>query len=292
VTDETLRLVLGTANLAEAEKPDAVLDAFYDAGGRAIDLANVYGEGAAERVVGDWLRTTGRRDDVALYAKGCHPPLCEPQRVSSEVETALGNLGTDRLDAFLLHRDDPRIPVEAWAEALLGELRGGTIEAVGVSNWSLDRFSELRAQLTGSDDDGGPAVFSNHFSLARMAEPPWPGCVAIDSASARALVGSGVTLLAWASLAHGYLSSDAGGGDPSISRHWDTRENRERRRRAAELARELGVTTAAVAIAYVLAHDGIRPVVGTRSVEHLADVLSAERLELPPEQLAQLEAVA
>jgi aryl-alcohol dehydrogenase-like predicted oxidoreductase len=171
---------------------------------------------------------------------------------------------------------------------LLVELGRGTIDAIGVSNWSVDRFRALRTQLSASGADG-PPVFSNHFSLVQMGEPPWPGCLAMDAGTARDLVRSEVTVLAWASLAGGYLSSDTGSLDAAIRRSWDTPENRERRTRTCELARQLGVAPAAVAVAYVLAHDGVRPVIGTRSPEHLAEALAAETLDLRPEQLAQLE---
>jgi aryl-alcohol dehydrogenase-like predicted oxidoreductase len=114
----------------------------------------------------------------------------------------------------------------------------------------------------------------------------------MDAETARELVRSEVTVLAWASLAGGYLSRDEGSLDAAARRSWDTPDNRERRARAGELARQLGVTPAAVAVAYVLGHEGVRPVIGTRSPEHLAEVLAAESLDLVPEQVAQLEGVA
>lgn len=288
MSEEPLRLVLGTANLAEDELTSRLLDQFYEAGGRAIDLANVYGDGASERAAGAWLRARRRRDDVVLYAKGCHPPYCKPDLVSDEVETALANLDTDRLDVFLLHRDDAAIPLQAWADALMEELHRGTVNQVGVSNWATERFLALRKQLSESGEDR-LGVFSNHFSLARMAEPFWPGCLEIDADTARTLNGSGVTVLAWASLAGGYLG-DRDSSDPAVERSWGTDENQRRRERAAELAELLGTTTATIAIAYVLAHEGIRPVVGTRSATHLSEALAAEMINLSSEQVAQLEA--
>jgi aryl-alcohol dehydrogenase-like predicted oxidoreductase len=287
MSGEPLRLVLGTADLTDDDLTCRLLDQFYDAGGRAIDLANVYGDGAAERGVGRWLRTRGRRDDVVLYAKGCHPPSCDPRLVSDEVDTALRNLGADRLDVFLLHRDDEAIPVHAWAKAVTAELQRGTIERVGVSNWTVERFRALREQLAAAGENC-VTTFSSHFSLARMAEPPWPGCLAIEADAARDLVNSGITLLAWASLAGGFLS-DRSGRDSTARRSWGTPQNEGRRARAARLAAALGATTATIAVAYVLAHDGIRPVVGTRSAAHLEEALAAERIDLSPEQVADLE---
>jgi 1-deoxyxylulose-5-phosphate synthase len=126
-----LRVVFGTATAGDEDLTGALLHQFYEAGGRSIDLANVYGDGDTERAVGAWLRTRRRRDDMLLFAKGCHPPVCEPSLVAAEVDAALRNLGTDRLDAFLLHRDDEAVPVETWAEALAEQLQRGTVRSVG-----------------------------------------------------------------------------------------------------------------------------------------------------------------
>jgi aryl-alcohol dehydrogenase-like predicted oxidoreductase len=288
MSDQPLRLVLGTANLGDDELASRLLDQFYEAGGRAIDLANVYGEGASARTVGAWLRARGRRDDVELYAKGCHPPYCDPAFVSNEVERALACLDANRLDAFLLHRDDPAIPVQSWAEALMEELHRGTVNQVGVSNWTPERFLALREQFSEAAADR-LSYFSNHFSLAEMAEPTWPGCLAIDAETARSLAASGITVLAWASLAGGYLG-DRESSDPAVQRSWGTDQNQRRRKRAVELAELLGTATATVAVAYVLAHDGVRPVIGTRSGAHLAEALAAETVNLSHAQVAQLEA--
>jgi aryl-alcohol dehydrogenase-like predicted oxidoreductase len=282
---EPLHVVLGSADLADDELTPRLLDQFYDAGGRAIDLANVYGDGASERVVGRWLRAGSGREDVALFVKGCHPPYCDPARVSDEVDQARANLGGDRLDVFVLHRDDPAVSVGAWAESLGQELERGAITAVGVSNWTTDRFVALREEFFG---DHRLTVFSNHFSLARMVEPPWPDCFAVDAGTAGELVGSGVTVLAWASLAGGFLSGRESLG-PAIRRSWGTPQNQRRLERAVELAEQLGETPATIAIAYVLAHEGIRPVIGTRSPEHLDQAVAAERIDLDPDQVDWLE---
>ena len=272
-----LRLVLGSADLRDDEVTPALLDQFVEAGGMALDVANVYRDGSAQRAVGRWLRS--RPAGVLLYAKGCHPPSCAPSQVRAEVEQARQSLGVERLDAFLLHRDDLAVPVESWVEALESELQRGAVASIGVSNWTEERFAALRELL------GEPALFSNHFSLAAMEEPPWPGCLAIDSAGASRLTGEGTVVLAWASLAGGYLV----GGERADSRSWASTTNDARRARAAELARELGTTRAAVALAYVLAHEGVRPIVGTRSPKHLAEALQAEMFQLSAEQVAYLE---
>ena len=69
-----------------------------------------------------------------------------------------------------------RLPVSAFADALLEQVGAGRIGGFGVSNWTIPRFRELQAYLDRIGEDGLVA-FSNHFSLAEMVEAPWPGCL-------------------------------------------------------------------------------------------------------------------
>jgi aryl-alcohol dehydrogenase-like predicted oxidoreductase len=270
------RLVLGTADLRDDAAAAALLDRFAEAGGTAIDLANVYADGESERGVGRWLRRTAAAP--TLYVKGCHPPYCVPELVPSEVDKAREDLGVDRLDVFILHRDDETVPVESFAEALQGEVARGSVGSFGVSNWRLERFDELARAL--GPDRSKLTVLSNHFSLATMVTPTWPGCLAMDRAQIDALAGTGTTVLAWASLAAGYF---AGLDSPS----WDSAENAARRTRAAATAAEWGTTATGIALAYVLHQpDYVRPVIGTTSEAHLDELFRAADVELTDSELA------
>jgi aryl-alcohol dehydrogenase-like predicted oxidoreductase len=277
-----MRLVFGTLHLPDTAVAERLLDRYVDAGGRALDVANVYQDGDASRTVGRWLANGPARRPV-LYAKGCHPPECRPDLVAAEVDHARTLLGADRIDVFILHRDDVAYSVSAWAEALLGEVDAGRIGAFGVSNWTIERTRELRSHL----DDLGAAdrlqAFSNHFSLARMVSAPWPGCLALSTGELRAVGDLGLSMLAWSSLATGYF---AGHDTP----HWDDPENRARRDRAAAVAKRLGTSAPAIALAYVLHQpEHVLPVVGTRSEAHLDEALGAEAIRLSPDDLAWLE---
>jgi aryl-alcohol dehydrogenase-like predicted oxidoreductase len=276
-----VRLVFGTLHLPDTAVAGRLLDRYVDAGGRALDVANVYQDGEASRTVGRWL-ANGAAERPVLYAKGCHPPRCRPDLVAAEVDEARTLLGVDRIDVFILHRDDTAYPVAAWAEALLAEVDAGRIGDFGVSNWTIERTRELRAHLDSIGADHLRA-FSNHFSLARMITPPWPGCLALSTDELRELGDLDVAVLAWSSLATGYF---AGHDTP----HWDNAENRARRDRAASLAEERGTTAPVIALAYVLHQPGhILPVVGTRSEAHLDEALGADAIRLSPDELAWLE---
>jgi aryl-alcohol dehydrogenase-like predicted oxidoreductase len=277
-----LRLVLGTLDLPDTSLAPRILDRFYAAGGRALDVANVYRDGESAQAVGRWLRARHSPDGVVVYAKGCHPPYCQPELVSSELDKARGLLDVERIDVFVLHRDDPSLPVAAFADALLEQVASGTIGSFGVSNWTVPRLRELQLHLDRVGEDG-LVVFSNHFSLAEMVAEPWPGCLAVDKQDLIALADTDLLILAWSSLATGFFA----GRDP-VS--WDSPGNRARRERATELAEELRTSAAAIALAYVFHQpDYVLPVVGTRSEAHLDEALSASQIELSPQQLEWLE---
>ena len=276
------RIVLGTFAVDDNEAAPALLDRYYAAGGRALDLANVYRDGEAAQAAGTWLRKRGLAGDMVLWAKGCHPPACHPDLVQQEVEHALRLTGLEYLDVFLLHRDNPEVPVQAWVDALDAEVAAGRIGAFGVSNWRLGRTRELAAAAAGRGDHGLVA-FSNHFSLAELVAEPWPDCIAVTKAELPELAGLGLRMLAWSSLATGYF---AGLEQPS----WVSPGNAARRDRARELAAQRGVSPTAIALAYVLHQDDhVLPVIGTVSADHLDEALGAAAIELTPAEAAWLE---
>ncbi len=280
-----MRLVFGTLDLPDTALAPRILDRFYAAGGRALDVANVYRDGESEQAVGRWLHERNSPDGVVVYAKGCHPPYCRPELVSSELDKACRLLGVDRIDVFILHRDDPSLPVAAFADALLEQVAAERIGGFGVSNWTVPRLRELQKHLEEVGEDGLIA-FSNHFSLAEMVAEPWPGCLAIDKEELDALADADLLILAWSSLATGFFA----GRDPAS---WDSPDNRARRERATELADELGASATAVALAYVFHQpDYVLPIVGTRSEAHLDEALSASEIELSAAQLKWLESGA
>ena len=280
--DGRARLVFGTLDLPDTSLAPRLLDRFHAGGGRALDVANVYRDGEAARAAGRWLRGRASADGVVVYAKGCHPPHCSPDLVGAEVAKACELLGLEQLDVFLLHRDDPSLPVAEFADALLEQVDAGRIGGFGVSNWTVSRLRELSAYL---DRIGArqPMAFSNHFSLAEMVSAPWDGCLAMSRGELDELADLGVKVLAWSSLATGFF----GGRDTP---HWDSPANRARRERAAELGERLGSSPSAVALAYVLHQPShVLPVVRTGSEAHLEEMLAAAELRLGDEELRWLE---
>jgi aryl-alcohol dehydrogenase-like predicted oxidoreductase len=271
----------------------SLLDAFIAAGGNAVDTAHVYGNGASERAIGEWLRQSGRRDDLVIISKGAHPDLADwvprvnPVAIAQDLAESLERLGVETIDLYLLHRDDPNVPVGPLVDVLNEQVAAGRIRAFGVSNWSYLRIEEANAYAV-SHGLLGFAASSPQFSLAAMDlfAFPYPGVVSI-SADAAALAWyrqHHFPLITWSSQAGGFFAR------PTKARlHFDTEDNRERERRARELAARHTCTATQVALAWVLGQPlNIYAIFGTSKLAHLEDCLGALEVHLTPEEMAWL----
>lgn len=294
------RIGLGTANfdVSRRDAAFAVLDAWLELGGDVIDSAARYGLGAAESVLGAWLAARGTRGLVVLLTKGGHPDPAWRSRLSPEAVTAdlsgsLERLGTDALDIFMLHRDDPDIPVGELVDVLHEQVIAGRARSVGVSNWTVGR---LEAAIADARARGRTPITSSsvYAGLASWREPPWPGCVdALDDLS-RAWYGrpEAPPNFAWSAQSGGAFAADfdPARAAPEVVAGWDTPDTAARRLRARALGRELEVTAAQVALAYVLAGPGSTvALVGARDVAALRAAWETLDLTLSPEQCRWLE---
>ncbi len=256
------RLFMGCDNQLSFGHGAAVWDDYYERGGNAFDTAYIYGNGRMERLLGAWIRARGLRDQVVVLAKGGHTPFCTPEGVVRQLHESLERLQTDHCDLYCLHRDNPAIPAGELVDALAGEARAGRIRGVfGGSNWSIARLAEANAYAKAKGIPGF-GVLSNQFSLARMVEAPWGGCLSASDPESRAWLAARaggpeeVALLAWSSQARGFFTERAAPDrleDKELARCWYADDNWERRARLMTLAQEKGVSPPAIAAAYVLA---------------------------------------
>jgi predicted dehydrogenase/aryl-alcohol dehydrogenase-like predicted oxidoreductase len=287
-------LAMGTADITSMTQVAALLDAYYEAGGNLFDTAWIYGAGRADRLLGHWLHSRGVRGDVLVIGKGAHSPLCYPDVISRQLDDSLERLKTGNLDVYMMHRDNPAIPVGEFVDAIDAEVGKGRIRSYGFSNWSLARFDEAvaYAERTGKVR---PTSLSNNFSLAVMLEPVWAGGMSVsDDASKERLRRGDIGLYAWSSQARGFFTDLAGPdkrGNPELVRSWYSERNFERRRRTAELGEKRNKSLNQMALAYCL-HQAfpVVPLIGPLTPGELSDSLGALEIELTPEEVLWLEA--
>jgi aryl-alcohol dehydrogenase-like predicted oxidoreductase len=225
------------------------------------------------------------RDDVVVIAKGAHTPHCNPRAITQQLAQSLERLQTDYADIYIMHRDNPEIPVGEFIDVLNREAKAGRIKAFGGSNWSLARVEEANnyAKKHGLQ---GFSLVSNNFSLARMVQAVWDGCIAAsDPASREWFARTQLSLFAWSSQARGFFTDrahqDKSLNDEEMNRCWYSDDNWQRRQRVLELAEKKKVLPINIALAYVLSQPfPTFALIGPRTLEELRTSLPALDVEL------------
>jgi len=302
------RLVQGSMmlNPEDPETSFALLDAVFDLGCNTFDLAHIYGGGHAERVFGGWMEARGNRDKIVVFTKGAHHNAdrrrVTPFDITADLHDSLARLKTDHVDLYLLHRDDPTVPVGPIVEVLNEHRAAGRIHAFGGSNWTVERIREAN-EYAQAHSLIPFAASSPNFSLAEQVEEPWPECVSIggpQGADARAWYQeSQMPLFTWSSLAQGFFSGritrenleDVQEDFPeSCIRSYCHEQNFQRLDRVLELAAEKGMTVPQMALAYVTNQpSNIFALIGCRSGEEFEANLQALDLKLTPGELDWLD---
>jgi predicted dehydrogenase/aryl-alcohol dehydrogenase-like predicted oxidoreductase len=287
------RLVMGCDNQPNLPHAAVMFDDFFERGGNAFDTAWVYGGGSHERLLGQWIKARGVRDQVVLIVKGGHTPHCNPHAVSHQFSESLDRLGTDHADIYILHRDNPAIPVGEFVDALNEHVKASRIKIFGGSNWALSRVQEAN-EYASQKGLRGFSVVSNNFSLARMLHPIWGGCISSSDPDSRAwFTRTQIPLLAWSSQARGFfvpgLASPEKKDDAEMVRVWHSDDNFERLKRVNLLAERRKVLPINIALAYVLCQPfPTYALIGPRRLSETESSLRGLDVELSVEELKWL----
>jgi aryl-alcohol dehydrogenase-like predicted oxidoreductase len=129
-----------------------LLDRFVASGFNLIDTADVYSKwlpghkgGESESIIGKWLERRGRRDDVVIATKvgmemGPKDKGLSAKYIHEAVDRSLERLGTDYIDLYQAHIDDPDTPLEETLGAFAELVEAGKVRAIGASNYEADRL--------------------------------------------------------------------------------------------------------------------------------------------------------
>ncbi len=302
------RLVQGTIPLSSAklEASYKLLDDIYALGCTTFDTAHVYGNGDVERTFGRWMNDRGLRDKLVIIGKGAHHSpdrqRVTPHDITSDVFDSLARFKTDYIDLYLLHRDDPAVPVGPIIETLNEHLAAGRIHAFGGSNWTHTRVQEANAYAKAHGLQGFTASSPN-FSLAEQVKEPWANCITISgpqNAEAREYyTQTHMPLFTWSSLAGGFFSGRFTRDNlDSFTDYYDKlcvtsycyEDNFKRLERVRQLSQEIGLSIPQVALAYVMNQPlDIYALVGCQNgAEFTANIAAADH-RFSPETLAWLD---
>ena len=285
----------------------ALLDHVYGLGCNTLDTAHVYCGGEGERIIGRWVQARGLRQQIVIITKGAAHSQDRRRMTSfditSDLHDSLVRLKTEYIDLYLLHRDDPDMPVEPIIEALNEHLQAGRLHAFGASNWSDQRIeaANVYARANGLE----PFVASSpQFSLVESLDEPWPLCISIGGSAGVAArewyTQTQMPVLAWSPLASGFFSGRFRRDNLHLfgEREWDevavrtyaSEANFQRLDRTNILAAEKGLTAAQVALAYVMNQPmNMFAVIGPHSAQKFKASIEASEFQLTPQEMDWLD---
>jgi len=285
--------IVGGFNWGEQDEADSIaaLRAAYDAGVTFFDSAELYGDGTSEQLIGKALG--GVRGEIVIASKAA-PDHFPPDELRAACERSLRHLGTDYLDLYQLHWPNRDIPV-AETLGVMQQLKDeGKIRAIGVSNFGPQDLAECLAV--------GVPVASNQLAYSLLFR-------AIEFEILPLCVARNVSVLCYSPMLQGLLtgkfdSADDVPVDRARTRHFSC-ERRDARHsepgaeaatfaavaEVRAIAEEIGEPMANVALAWLLAQEGIGSVLaGGRNPEQARRNAPAADLELSDDVVARLAA--
>lgn len=281
----------------------AVMDRYMEYGGNTFDSARCYAAGQADEALGRWLKSRRiDRDSVALVLKGCFPAdskqmhisRLSPQDIAGDLEDALSAVGTDHADLYLLHRDNPRLPVDEIMITLDRLVREGKTRAVGCSNWTIGRIIEAN-EFAAANGLAPLVVCQIHFSLAQTTAAQTKDVTHVPMSDVEFgwYKESGFPIMGFGPQGRGYFHRRLNGIAPTDGdkRYYDyIPENRRRAERLGRLAKEIGQSPASILLAYSRDNKlNSEPLAAFSSAAQMDDAYAALTFKLTPEQVRFLE---
>jgi aryl-alcohol dehydrogenase-like predicted oxidoreductase len=278
------------------ERSFLVLDSYATAGGNFIDTADTYGRrgpdgaGSSERIIGRWMAARGNRDSIVVATKvGMSPELrgLSGETIRRGIEGSLARLGTDRVDLYYAHQDDPGTPLEETLGAFQELIDEGLVGHVAASNYTPERL-EQALELGRRDGLARYVALQPHYNLLERAYEHGPRQVCERA---------GLACIPYFGLARGFLTGKyrRDGTEVASPRAEGIRASYANERGFAvldaldEVAAAHDAPLAAVALAWLLAQPTVlAPIASATSLEQLAELLQVAQLRLSEDELALL----
>jgi len=269
-----------------------------DAGINFFDTADVYSIGESERITGNLFKHFGvKRENIILATKvngqmsdDINDKGLSRKHILDAIDNSLKRLQMDYVDLYQIHRWDYETPIEETMEALNDVVRAGKARYIGASSMFAWQFS--KAQHI-AENHGWTCFVSmqNHYNLVYREEEREMIPLCIDQ---------GVGLIPWSPLARGFFAGNRkrGGGGDTVRSNSDPFGNSLYFRDedftvadcAAEVAKERGVSSSQIALAWILSKPYIAsPIIGATKMDHLEQAIAAVDIKLSEEEIKRLE---
>jgi aryl-alcohol dehydrogenase-like predicted oxidoreductase len=281
----------------DEEAAEPIVRTAVEGGVTFFDTADAYSGGASEVATGRLVPKYLTRDEAVIATKvfmpvgpGENGGGLSRKHILSGIDASLRRLGMDYVDLYQIHRWDPRTPIEETMEALHSVVQAGKARYIGASSMFAWQFA--KAQHTAENSGWTKFVsMQNHYNLIYREEEREMIPLCLDQ---------GVGCIPWSPLARGVLAGNRSrdGGrhttrsstDAFTDYLYDQPTDFDVVDGAVEVAAARGVTSAQVALAWLLAKPGVTaPIVGSTKEHHLREALEGETLKLSDDEIERLE---
>lgn len=286
---------------ADEKASFAILDAFVDAGCNLIDTADGYSHwadghegGESERMIGKWLRATGKRERVLIatkVGKWSQRPGLGAANIKAAVDESLQRLNTDVIDLYQAHADDPDTPLEETLGAFADLIEAGKVRAIGASNYSASRLAEA---LEASADNDLPRYESTQPQYNLVHRKDYEGEMQ------ELVLDRKLGVISYFSLAAGFLTGKyrstedlEGRARGGMVEGYLNAHGLRVLRAIDDVAERREASPVQVSLAWLMARPGITaPIASATRVEQLDELIAAIDLKLDDDDMATLDRVS
>jgi aryl-alcohol dehydrogenase (NADP+) len=287
-------MMFGAVGNPDHDDSIRIIHKALDAGINFIDTADFYSHGESEEIVGKAIK--GRRDDIVLATKANLPMGTDPNQqgnsrrwLTRAVEDSLRRLGTDYIDLYQVHRPSPDTDIEETLSALTDLMRAGKVRAIGSSTFPASEMVEAQ-------------WVAERRGLARFrSEQPAYSILnrSIENEVLPTAQKYGMGVMVWSPLAMGLLTGRYRKGQAVDSRRTQVNSKYmtdpgklDAIEQLIPLAKDFGLSLTHMAMAFVIAHQGVTSAnIGPRTMEHLDDLLAGAGVVLNDEILDRIDAI-
>ncbi|MEM7736424.1 MAG: aldo/keto reductase family protein [Deinococcota bacterium] len=275
-----------------------IVEKAVEGGVNFFDNADIYAKGEGERFLSDVLKDYTRHH-LVLSSKVFWPMSdnindrgLSRKHILESIDMSLERMQTDYLDIYFAHRYDPETPLEETVEAFSYVVRSGKVMYWGTSEWTAAQIAEAHTYAK-ANGLVAPVTEQPHYSMLyreRVEEQILP-----------VTHPKGVGLVVWSPLAMGMLTGKYDDGIPEDSRfaandtfkdRFFNDDNVRRVKALKEVADELGISRAQLALAWVLRQPGVSSVItGATKVSQIEDNIAAAEVELSEAHIAKIDEI-
>ena len=277
----------------------ALLDQYYEAGGRFIDTANIYSwwepngkGGESEPILGAWIKARQNRDQLFLASKvGFNyqdvPIGLTAEVIESECEKSLQRLGIESIDLYYSHRDDRHTPMAETLETFNRLLQAGKVRHIGASNFTAWRLEEARGVSQTNEWPEYICVQQRHTYLRPKPGASFDPQLAANDDLLDYCRQRNTTLLAYSVLLSGAYTRP----ERSIQAEYAGPDTDNRLAALRTVAQEIGASANQVILAWLMQSDPpVLPLIAASTAEQLQENIDALNITLSPGQMERLNA--